>query len=84
MSTEQSAWIRVPLIDRVILVPVRKLVLSLLSVVVVRLGYVSVALSSLFTSLPAMLLHALNQVNDMHFSRSPFEVGSSSVTPSFI
>ncbi|MFL6618824.1 MAG: hypothetical protein ACJ8MH_09490 [Povalibacter sp.] len=49
MSTEQSAWIRVPLIDRVILVPVRKLVLSLLSVVVVSLGYVSVALSGLFT-----------------------------------
>jgi hypothetical protein len=58
-AKEQSNWARMPMIGRAILVPVGLLLLGLFSAVVVGLAYVSVALSGLFTWLPALLLHAL-------------------------
>jgi Zn-dependent protease with chaperone function len=56
---ERSAWAQMPLIARLILIPVGMLVLSLFFAVIAGLAYVSVALSGLFTWLPALLLHAL-------------------------
>ncbi|HEY6643698.1 MAG TPA: hypothetical protein VIZ63_16345, partial [Povalibacter sp.] len=58
-TQELSTWQRLPLMGRVILVPVGVLVAMLLAAVVVLLVWVSVALSGLFTWLPAMLLHAI-------------------------
>jgi hypothetical protein len=56
---ERSAWAQMPLIARVILIPVGLLVLSLFFAVIAGLAYVSVALSGLFTWLPGLLLHVL-------------------------
>lgn len=56
---ERSAWQRIPLLGRLALVPVGALVVVLLSIAVVLLAWVSVALSALFTWLPAMLIHAV-------------------------
>ncbi|HEY4369438.1 MAG TPA: M48 family metalloprotease [Steroidobacteraceae bacterium] len=52
-------WQNIPAIGWAILVPVGALVLFLFSIVIVLLAYVSVALSGLFTWLPAILIHAI-------------------------
>lgn len=52
-------WQRIPVIGRIILVPVGVLLLFLFATVIVLLAYVSVALSGLFTWLPAILIHAI-------------------------
>lgn len=55
----QSSWENLPVLGRIILVPVGALVLFLFAIVIVLLAYVSVALSGLFTWLPAILVHAI-------------------------
>lgn len=56
---EQTAWMRLPIVAKIALVPVGLVLASLFTTVIVGLAYVSVALSGLFTWMPALLLHAL-------------------------
>jgi Zn-dependent protease with chaperone function len=61
VSTIKSprSWRNLPLIGWVILVPVGALLLVLFAMVIFGLVYVSLALSGLFTWLPAILIHAI-------------------------
>ena len=56
---ERSAWQRLPLVAKMILVPTGVLVAFLSCLVIVLLAYLSVALSGLFIWLPAIIIHAI-------------------------